>query len=305
MAVSTLSYLPSEQGFLGLPAEEAGHLGAAKAVIVPFGLEASVSYGSGTANGPEAILQASHQVELFDEEYWCEPYKSYGIATLHPSSISKDLPQALEQLETTVTALLQNSHFPLVLGGEHSLTVGSIRPFAKHYPNLTVLHIDAHADLRNSYNNESFSHACAMRRVLDHKNINVISIGVRSISSAEIAFFEGNTNRIAINWAKDKHNWDLADTLAPLKNQPFYLSFDIDAFDSSLMPATGTPEPGGLFFNEALDIVRTACIFGTCVGADVVELAPLEGHHASDFLAAKLTYKILTYALSPDTNTLK
>lgn len=288
-------FLPSQQGFLGLEPADNYHPQDAKVVVIPYGLEASVSYVGGTAQGPEAILTASHQVELFDEEFWCEPFRSYGIATLQNKVIADQLPMALDELEKIIDYVLQQERFPLILGGEHSITAGSIRPFSKRFSDLVVLHFDAHADLRDQYEGEVYSHAAAMRRVLDHDNIHLISIGVRNISAEEIPFLEQNPQRIAIHWAKDKSTWCYDEMLAPLTGRQFYLSFDLDVFDSSLMPATGTPEPGGLFFAETLDILRKAYQLGTCVGADLVELSPRDNLHACNFLAAKLGYKILNY----------
>ena len=179
--MSTFDYLPYEDGFLEADRELPATPDDAKAVIIPFGLEASVSYGSGTAAGPAAILQASEQLELFDEELWCEPYKHYGIATLSKPTPSADLPTALDDLASTVERVLEQDRFPLVLGGEHSLTPGALRPFAKRHDDLVVLQIDAHADLRDGYLGEHYSHASAMRRALDFENISVVSVGIRTI----------------------------------------------------------------------------------------------------------------------------
>ncbi len=295
--MSQLNYLPSKDGFLGLAEQEAGSLISARGVVIPFALEQTVSYGTGTAKGPAALLSASHQVELFDEEFWCEPVREFGVSTLKMADISQNLADALNQLEEIVRTVLDHDRFPLVIGGEHALTAGATRPFAEKYQDLVVLHFDAHADLRDGYEGQHFSHAAAMRRVLDFDHVSLVSVGIRNISSDEIPFFEANKERITIHWAKDKWAWDVPEIIAPLEGKPIYVTFDLDGFDSSLMPATGTPEPGGLFFQETLDILRSASQAGTIVGADVVELAPIPGFHACDFLAAKLAYKILTYAL--------
>ncbi|HPF45961.1 MAG TPA: arginase family protein, partial [Emcibacteraceae bacterium] len=151
--------LASEDAFLGLEEDDAASYDQAKAVIIPFGLEASVSYGGGTEKGPAAILKASHQVELFDEDLWCEPYKNYGVVTLECAADNKtDIPSELDRLEKIVGSVLDDGKFPLVLGGEHSLTAGSIRPFVKKYDELVVLHFDAHADLRDSYEGSKNNH---------------------------------------------------------------------------------------------------------------------------------------------------
>ena len=260
-------------------------------------MEASVSYGSGTAAGPAAILQASEQLELFDEELWCEPYKHYGIATLSLPVPSADLPTALDHLANTVERVLEQNRFPLVLGGEHSLTAGALRPFAKRHDDLVVLQIDAHADLRDGYLGEHYSHASAMRRALDFENISVVSVGIRAISQAEADFYEANKKRIDIWWAKDQSEWNLQELAERLRGKAIYVTFDIDGLDAAQMPATGTPTPGGLDYWKALAVVRQAAEAGRIVGADVVELAPIKGLHAFDYTAAAVTYKILNYAL--------
>jgi agmatinase len=271
---------------------------AAKAVVIPFGLEASVSYGRGTARGPAAILAASQQLELFDIELWREPYLDYGVAALRAPKIARPIANALDQLEAVVAGLLDAGRFPLVLGGEHSITAGAIRPFARKHPDLVVLQFDAHADLRDGYLGEHFSHASAMRRALDHPGVRLVSVGIRAISSGEISFLEANRDRIAIHWGKDQARWDVDAIVAPLRGRPVYVTFDIDALDGAVMPATGTPTPGGLQYLQALAILRRAAEVGTIVGADLVELAPIPGFHAYDFMAAELAYKILNYALA-------
>lgn len=291
-----LKFVPPSRGFLGLDAKDAIDPDLARAAIIPFGLEASVSYGRGTRNGPAAIIAASHQIELFDEELWCEPVRDFGVATLEAPDISGDLETALTQIESLVERSLALDKFPLVLGGEHSIAAGTIRPFTRRYEKLTIVHFDAHADLRDGYEGQQYSHAAAMRRVLDHPGCRLISIGVRSISAEEIPYLEANRDRVSVFWAKDRDQWDLQEALAPHAGTPIYVTFDVDAFDSSLMPATGTPEPGGLFFWETIELLREVSRAGPIVGADIVELAPVPGMHACDFLAAKLAYKILSVA---------
>lgn len=201
--------LPSKKAFLGLAFKEVISYKNAKAVIIPFGLEQSVSYGRGTAKGPQAMIQASHEVELFDEALWYEPYRNIAIVTLEEPKIENEIVKALQQLERLVERVLEDKKFPFIFGGEHSITAGSIRPFIKRYPNLVILHFDAHADLRDGYHGEYFSHASAIRRCLDYPNIEVVSAGIRNISAEEIAFFEANQKRIHIYWAKDKKSWDI------------------------------------------------------------------------------------------------
>jgi len=290
--------LPSEQGFLGLTEEDAVSFEDASAVVIPYGLEGSVSYGGGTALGPAAMIKASHQVELFDEEFWCEPFRQYGVVTLREEVVDgADIPAALDVLEQKIEQVLETGKFPLVFGGEHSITPGAIRPFLDKFDDLIVLHFDAHADLRDGYEGEHFSHAAAIRRVLDHPTLPIVSVGIRNISAEEIPFLDANSHRMTIHWGMNREQWDVADIVAPLKGRNIYLTFDLDGFDSAVMPATGTPEPGGFFWSDAVKIIKSASEVGTIVGADINELAPIEGFHAPDFLAAKLAYKILNYSL--------
>lgn len=296
--MTKLNLLPSSDAFLGLAEEDAASYENAKAVVIPFGLEASVSYGGGTKHGAQAMLKASHQVELFDEDLWCEPFRKYGVVTVcEPEIDNTNIPKALEILENLTTKVLDDGKFPIIFGGEHSITAGSIRPFAKKYPDLHMLHFDAHADLRDGYNGEHYSHAAAIRRCLDHEHIGIVSCGIRNISASEVPFLESNRHRINIHWGKDRRNWNIDEIVAPLKGKPVYLTFDLDGFDGSLMAATGTPEPGGIFWDDAMAIIKAASKICTIVGADVNELAPRPELHACDFLAAKLAYKILNYAL--------
>jgi len=294
-----MDFVQQEQGFLGISESDGCAPDDAKVVVIPFGLEATVSYGAGTAKGPQAIIEASHQVELFDEELWREACFGYGVATLKPFPIKTPVAKAIKQLADIVGTVLDQGKFPLILGGEHGLTPGAIRAFMKRLGKLSILHFDAHADLRDGYDGEHFSHAAAMRRVLDEGDINLVSIGIRNISAGEIPFLEKNSDHIKIFWGKDRLSYDPVKIVDALGDAPVFVSFDLDGFDSSLMPATGTPEPGGLFWDDVMPILREAGKRKTIIGADVVELAPMASNHAPDFLAAKLCYKILNYALSP------
>ena len=287
-----MEYLSQKKGFLGY---DANHNLDPKVIIVPFGLEKTVSYGGGTKDGPKEIIKASHQVELFDEELNKEPYREIGIKTLKPFPIKKNIKQALNQLSQINKKIIENNKFPLVFGGEHSITPGCIVPFVKKYNKICLLHFDAHADLRESYNGEKFSHASAIKRCLDHKNVSVISFGIRNISESEIPFLKKNKKRINIFWAKDKSKWDLKKFKKMIKNKIVYLTFDVDGLDSSIMPATGTPEPGGLLWDETLNIIKIAAKNSNIVGADINELSPIKGFNSYNFLVAKLAYKIISY----------
>ncbi|MGE0697910.1 MAG: agmatinase [Hyphomicrobiaceae bacterium] len=296
--MTAFDYLPGAESFLDPLRDDAGTPENARAVVIPFGLEASVSYGGGTRAGPMAIVEASHQLELFDEELWREAYRDYGIAALREPAIPPRIEDALALLEGAVEAVLAAGRFPFVLGGEHSLTPGAIRPFVRRYPDLVVLQLDAHADLRDGYQGEPYSHAAAMRRVLDHPGVTLVQAGIRALSQAEADFYDANRQRIHMHLAIDKPRWDLEAMLAPLAGRPVYITVDIDALDGSIMPATGTPTPGGMTFDEVLGVLRRACEVGRVVGMDLVEFAPIKGFHAYDALAALLAAKMLNYALS-------
>jgi agmatinase len=287
-----MNYLSQKKGFLGC---ESNVKIKNKVVVVPFGLEKTVSYGSGTKNGPEEIIKASHQVELFDEELNKEPYKEIGIKTLKPFAIKNKIKSALDQLSKINKEIMTENKFPMVFGGEHSITPGSIRPFVEKYNEVLLLHFDAHADLRESYHGEKFSHASAIKRCLDFKNVKVISFGIRNISQAEMNFYQKNKDRIEIFWGKDKKSWNLNRLEKIFKNKNVYITFDVDGFDASIMPATGTPEPGGLMWEDVLPIIKRVCKVSNIVGADINELAPIKNFNSYNFLIAKLAYKILSY----------
>lgn len=275
----------------------------AKVVMVPFGLEKTVSFGHGTASGPKHIIEISPNLEYFDEELETEIYRKVKICTLAEPKIRKEQKAAILQLEEIINEIYKLDKLPITLGGEHSLTLGPVRAALKRYKDISILHFDAHSDLRDSYEGGKYSHAAVMRRCFELGNINFVQIGIRNISNedkdgCEFDFWRANHEKIKIFWAKDKNQWRfpevLDDILKGLKEN-VYVSFDVDAFDSSLMPSTGTPEPGGLGWYETLDILRAVAKNKNIIGADFVELAPIKGLAAPDFLVAKLVYKTIGY----------
>ena len=287
-----MKYLSNKNGFLGIDNKINFK---EKVVVVPFGLEKTVSYGGGTRNGPKEIIKASHQVELYDEELHCEPYKKIGIKTLKPFKIDKDIRKALKKMSSINEEILNKKLFPITFGGEHSITPGCIVPFVKKHKKICLLHFDAHADLREEYMGEKFSHACAIKRCLDYKNVKVVSFGIRNLSISEMNFYNKNRKRIEIFWAKDKKKWDLSKLQKIFKKKNVYITFDVDGFDASIMPATGTPEPGGLLWEDVLPIIKKVCQVSNIIGADINELAPIKNFNCYNFLVAKLAYKILSY----------
>ena len=286
-------YLSNKNGFLGVDSKVNFK---EKVIIIPFGLEKTVSYGGGTKNGPKEIIKASHQVELFDEELNKEPYKNIGIKTLKPFPIKNKIERALDQLSKINKEIISKNKFPMVFGGEHSITPGAIKPFVEKYDEIVLLHFDAHADLRESYNGEKFSHASAIKRCLDFDNVKVVSFGVRNLSQPEMTYYKNNRDRIEIFWGKDKKDWDLNRLKDLFKGKNVYITFDVDGFDASIMPATGTPEPGGLLWEDVLPIIKKVCQISNIVGADINELAPIKNFNSYNFLVAKLAYKILSYS---------
>ena len=288
-----MKYLSNKNGFLGVDNNVSFK---EKVIVVPFGLEKTVSYGGGTKNGPKEIIKASHQVELFDEELNKEPYKEIGIKTIKPFPIKNKIEKALDQLSKINEEIISSDKFPLVFGGEHSITPGAIRPLVKRYDEIVLLHFDAHADLRESYNGEKFSHASAIKRCLDFDNVKVVSFGIRNLSQPEMKYYENNRDRVEIFWGKDKKEWDLGKLKDLFNKKNVYITFDVDGFDASIMPATGTPEPGGLLWEDVLPIIKKVCQISNVVGADINELAPIKNFNSYNFLVAKLAYKIISYS---------
>jgi N1-aminopropylagmatine ureohydrolase len=282
------------ENFGGLP-DEHSQYATSRAVIFPVPLERTTSYEHGTRNGPAAILAASRNMELYDEELELEPYKEIGIHTL-PAIDTADgtLDEVISEIFTAQLGLLEDEKFTVALGGEHSLTPPLVSATAKKYKNLSVLQIDAHADLRDEYQGNPASHACAMRRVVEI--CPAVQVGIRSLSVEEAQAIP--RLHTSVYWAKDiarapLKSW-IAKVLADLSPN-VYLTIDLDGFDPAIVPATGTPEPGGLDWMQVASLVRAVADHKKIVGMDVVELLPQPGDHASDFLAAKLVYKCLGY----------
>ncbi len=262
----------------------------ARIAIIPAPLEYSVCYMKGTKHGPQAILNASSQMELYDEELDCNPIE-VGVHT-YPALDYHDMDHA-SALTTTgdaVRVALNRGQLPLTLGGEHSLSAPVIAAVHEKYPDLTVVHIDAHGDLRDEFEGTPLSHASVERRVVD-MGIPLLEIGIRSFSPEEAAFLKTGPD-IAIVWAYQIAN-DTAIIPWERLGKHTYVTIDLDAFDPGAMPAVGTPEPGGLSWYQVLNLFREICRRSTVVGMDVVELCPMAGQTRADFLAAKLVYKMI------------
>jgi agmatinase len=261
-------------------------------VVVPVPYDLTTTYQGGARKGPAAIIEASCNMELYDEELDREVYKS-GIHTLPPLEAVAAGPEGmLVRVEEAVSGVLALGKTAVILGGEHSITLGAIRTTRKHFPKLSVLHLDAHADMRESYQGTPFSHACIGRRM--RELCPVVQAGIRSMSVEEASFIRKEKVPVfsAATVRRDR-TW-VSKVLRHLSRDVF-ISVDLDALDPSVMPATGTPEPGGLTWHEVLDVIREVCRKKHVVGFDIVELAPIPGMVAPDFLAARLAYRMMGY----------
>lgn len=287
----------NSSNYFGLP-EEFSNKDNSKVVIVPVPYEATVSYGKGTSKGPAAVLEASQQVELFDDELWIEPHK-IGIHTHEPvvmePFMGEEAPTAFQALQDTISPLIEVGKFPIVLGGEHSLSLGAVKACAERYPDLSVLHIDAHGDLRKSYDGNLYSHASVAYHVYKALPQPLITqVGIRNISQDEVNWLEEEKPNVNIFWARHQDRWNFHEIIHTLSDN-VYLTIDVDGLDSSVMPSTGTPEPGGMTWYHLIELIKVLCIRKHVVAADIVELAPIANLHAPDFLVAKLLYKLIGY----------
>jgi agmatinase len=279
------------------PAKAAVHL-------LPVPMEATVSYGGGTAKGPRAILEASFQLELYDREFDCEPGVLYGVHTLDEMVLDSDPATALSQISRRVADVYSPKALFGVLGGEHSLTYAVVEGLlTKIEGPLTIVQIDAHADLRDTYEDTPHSHACVARRLLELDRVETIAqIGIRSICTEEAEVIRSNGTplagktqpRVRTWFTEDVYQGDFETELRRLvRGKNIYLTVDVDGFDPTLIPATGTPEPDGLSFRQGEQIFKLLAEEANLVAFDCVELAPIDGHHASDFVVAKLVYRLM------------
>lgn len=262
------------------------------AVVLPIPFERTTSYVHGTRNGPKEILAASAQVELWDEEMGIDVHDR-GMFTLPEMDLAGvSLDAAMPEIQRVAGELLDQQKFLVVLGGEHSITPPVVAAAAARHPGLAVLQIDAHADLRDRYLGEKNSHACSMRRALEHAPI--VQVGIRNLSGEEAALLPRLRSTIFYDWnMRDDPAW--MDRVVEALPDTVYITIDLDGLDPATMPAVGTPEPGGLSWREVTALLRRTFERKTVVGCDVVELCPVPGLTASNFLAARLVYKILTY----------
>lgn len=287
----TLYSLPP-YNFLGLDGEHSD-FGKAKFVVIPVPYDSTASYRAGARNGPKAIISASRNVELFDLELKREPYE-VGVATLDEIEPARgDSSLTVQRIKEVVSEVVEKGKIPVIIGGEHTVSLGAIGAFGE---DTVVVSLDAHADLREEYEGCKISHACVMRRAVEQKK-GLLEIGIRSLSGDEFRF--AGENKIPIYYMRDIREKGLdavlKDVEKKLRGKKVYLSIDIDAIDPGEAPGTGTPEPGGLHYDEVVQIVSKVCSAGKVVGFDVVEVAPTGTDNVTEFLAAKLIYKIIGY----------
>jgi agmatinase len=276
--------------FLGLEKEPVC-LQQARYVILPVPYEMTTSYGKGTKRGPRAILKASEQVELFDDELFQETYRA-GIYTATPVRFTgREQKRHMQQIAHSVEKYLSQGKTVITLGGEHTVTVGALEPFLVRYPKLTVLQVDAHGDLRDTYNGTPYSHASVMRRLVDR--CQTAHVGIRSLCQEEASLIR--ERGLAVWFARDLRCQGWQEEVVDSLSDPVYFTLDVDGLDPSLVPSTGTPEPGGLGWYDILGLLRTLCARRRVIGADITELSPQPGNHAPDFLVAKLIYRMIGY----------
>ncbi len=285
--------------FLDLPPHLAD-IQRAQVLILPLPLEQTVSYGGGTALGPQAIIQASQQVEFYDREFDTEPALHYGVHTLPAPALPADPATAVDAIADATAQAVATGKFVVGLGGEHTVSVGFGRGLLRAVDGpITVVQIDAHCDLRDEYEGTPYSHACIARRLLEDPRVeHVIQLGIRSIAQEEVDFARAHPDRVSIRFAEEIHPGGWADWLAErIHGRQVYLTLDVDGLDPGVVPATGTPEPDGLTWAEALAILRQVFRLSHVVAMDCVELAPVPGLHMAEYTVAKLLYKAISYRM--------
>lgn len=283
-------------GFGGLPAEFRDPR-TARIAVLPVPYDLTSSWKKGADRGPQALIEASASMELYDIPTRSEVYRK-GIFTLEPIVENGPPEKMTDRVDEACMAIFEGGKFPVVLGGEHSVSIGAIRAAARKFKNLTVLQIDAHGDTRESYDGSPFNHACVMARAREWCSIT--QVGIRAIDIEEVARMDERRvffgHEIEEHVARCDDSW--MDRVIDTLDENVYITIDLDAFDPSLLPATGTPEPGGMRWRDVNELLRRVCEKRNIVGFDVVELLPTEGHWASEFVAAKLVYRLLSMVFS-------
>ncbi len=271
---------------------EYSEYGKAKIVFIPVPYDLTATYISGARNGPKAIIDASNHMELYDEELGKETYR-VGISTCEPLDVTKKNPEdMLDVVSKAVSSEVDSQKYQVVVGGEHSISLGVVKELVKKYPKLSVLQLDAHADLRNSYDGTPYNHACVGRRISEMCPL--VQVGVRSISKEEVDF-KKSLKVVTISDYEVKQEQEWYEKALDNLTDDVYLTIDLDVLDPAIMPSVGTPEPGGLNWHETIRFLRMISKEKRIVSFDLVELTPQSGNVAPDFLAAKLMYRIMGY----------
>lgn len=280
------------QNFLGLPQRYCDYA-RSRFVVLPIPYDSTTSFQTGTREGPAAIIRASQQVELFDEELEAECHKA-GVATLDPLTPNMSGPEAMhEDIFQTARHVVRDGKFLFGLGGEHSISSGLVRAVMTRHKRLSVLQIDAHLDLRDTWEKSKHSHACVMRRIVD-LGARIVPVGIRNISLEEHRFLK--RRKIEPVTARQCHSDDdWLDRVLNALSETVYVTIDIDGFDPSFAPGTGTPEPGGLDWYQVTGLLRLVAAEKNVVAADITEVMPIPGQAVTEFLAARLAYKLITY----------
>lgn len=263
-----------------------------KIAVLPVSYDLTASYVPGASNGPKAIIDASRHMETYDDETGKEIYK-LGIYTAEEIKQTGAKPEGIiNKVEKEVISILNAGKFPVVLGGEHSITLGPVRAYKKIFKNFSVLQLDAHRDMRDSFQGSKYSHACIAKRIVELTSLT--QAGVRSMSKEESGKSNNNLKTFFMKDMVNNRLW-VDEVIDSLDNDRVYVTIDMDAFDPSIMPSVGTPEPGGMGWYEALMLLKKLSQEKEVIGFDVMELSPIPGNVSPDFLAAKLIYKFLSY----------
>lgn len=280
--------------YAGIP-QEYSKIETANIVLIPVPYDGTSTWQKGADKGPEALLEASENMELYDIETDSEVYKK-GIYLAQPIKENSSPEAMVEEVHQTTKKYIHKNKFVTIIGGEHSISIGTIRAFNECFDNLSVLHIDAHADLRKSYEGSTCNHACAVYEA--SQNTNLVQVGIRSMDVSEKNTL--NTEKTFFAHDLTTNEFWIDDVIDQLTSNVF-ITFDLDALDPSIMPSTGTPEPGGLLWFETLEFLQKVFEQKNVVGFDIVELCPNEVEKSSNFLAAKLYYKMLSYKFASTT----
>lgn len=276
----------SKKNYAGIPDKHA-RLDDAKVVLIPVPYDGTSSWQKGADKGPDAFLEASENMELYDIETRTEVYRQ-GIYLAPPVTEDSSPDKMVEAVYKTTKNYIKQEKFVTLFGGEHSVSIGAIRAFNESFPELTVVQIDAHADLRPEYEGSPYNHACAVHEA--SKKANLVQVGIRSMDVSEVEHMDENQ----VYFAHDLYEDWMDDAIGQMTPN-VYITIDLDAFDPSILPSTGTPEPGGMFYYETLEFIKMMFKKKNVVGFDIVELCPNKNDKSSDFLAAKLYYKMLSY----------